>query len=265
MRYFSYLLTLFISFTSLCIFTSCEKTAKSTLKIAATSIPHAEILEFIQSDLRTQNIELEILFIDDFSIPNRALADGEVDANFFQHLPFLENQKIDFGYALESLVAVHLEPMALYSRRYQNLKEIPNGSKIAIPSDTSNQARALALCEQIGLISLKTHGPKVSLLDIAYNPYSLRFIEIDSSLLSRALEDVDIAAISTNFALLAGLSPKTDALAIENHQSHFANLIVIRSREKNRTELQTLKNTLTTQRVKQFIHQRYQGAIIPIF
>lgn len=264
MKIFCYL-TAAILVSLLLILANCNHPSKPTLKIAATSIPHAEILEFIQPNLRAKDIELEILIIDDFNTPNRALSDGEVDANFFQHLPFLEAQKADFGYKLEALVAVHLEPMALYSKKYHTLKDIKDGAMIALPSDASNQARALSLCAQAGLITLKSNGEKTNLLDITSNPYHLSFVEMDSALLSRALEDVDAAAISTNFALLAGLSPKTDALAIENGQSRFANFVVIRAGENQRPDLQALKEALTTEQTREFIEKRYQGAVIPAF
>ena len=239
--------------------------SKPTLKVAATSIPHAELLELIQPDLKAQNIDLEIFIIDDFNTPNRALADGEVDANFFQHLPFLEAQKGDFGFALEPLAAIHLEPMALYSKKHASLNEIKEGSTIAIPSDPSNQARALALFEQIGLITLKQKGAKTSLLDMTSNPLHLKFIEMDSPLLSRSLDDADAAAISTNFALSGGLSPKKDALAIEKGQSRYANILVVREGEQQKPELQALKKALTSEKVRKAIEVNYQGAVIPSF
>lgn len=257
--------TIYLLGTLLLVFTSCGGSSKPTMKVAATSVPHAEILEFIQPHLKAQNIEMEILMIDDFNTPNRALADREVDANFFQHLPFLEAQQADFGYTIEPLVAIHLEPMALYSKKYRDIKDIKDGATIALPSDVSNQARALALCEQAGLITLKTNNAKTSVLDIASNPHHFHFIEMDSPLLSRALDDVDAAAISTNFALLAGLSPKTDALAIESSQSRYTNFVVIREGENQKHELQALKTALTTDQARQWIEERYQGAVIPAF
>lgn len=267
MKHFSYSIHLIFA----CLFfilTACEKSPLPILKIAATSVPHAELLEHIKPDLKSQNIDLEIMIVDDFNIPNRALADREVDANFFQHLPFLEAQQADFGYALEGFVAIHLEPMALYSKKHPSLEELKNRqtkTTIAIPSDPSNQARALILCAQLGLITLKTEGAKTNVLEIVDNPYQLHFIEMDSPLLSRALEDVDGAMISTNFAFLAGLSPKKDALAIEGSQSKFANFIVIRQNEAQRPELQALKHALTTEKVRQFIEEHYQGAVMPAF
>lgn len=242
---------------------SCSRSSSPSLKVAAPSIPHAEILESIEPELRREGIELKILIIDDFNTPNRALADGEVDANFFQHLPFLEAQQKDFGYDFETLVAVHVEPMGVYSKKIRSLEELKDGATIAVPGDPSNQARALALFEKSGWIKLRSNDAKTSVLDILSNPHHLKFIELDSPLLSRSLDDVDAAAISTNFALLAGLSPKTDALVIEDGHSPFANLVVIRKGEAQRPELQALKAALTTDRTTQFIQERYQGAIIP--
>jgi len=249
----------------LLILSGCGGPTKPSLKVAATSVPHAELLEQIEPELRSKGINLEILVIDDFNMPNRAVADGEADANFFQHLPFLENQIENFGYPLEPLVAVHLEPMALYSKKHQAVKEIPDKGTIAIPSDPSNQARALALLKQTGLISLDEAKSMPSLLDIGSNPKNLRFIEMDSPLLSRSLDDVDAAAITTNFALLGGLSPQKDALAVEQGKSRFANIVVIRQGDKNRPEIQALKTALTSDQVRQFIEKKYHGAVIPSF
>ena len=260
-----FLYSSFFILASFVLLTGCGGSSKPTLKVAATSVPHAELLEYIKPHLQAQNIELEVLVIDDFNTPNRALADGEVDANFFQHLPFLEAQQADFDYALETLVAVHLEPMALYSKKISSLKDIKDQATIAIPSDPSNQARALALCEQAGLITLKTQGAKASVFDIGANPQQLKFIEMDSPLLSRSLDDVDVAAISTNFALLGGLSSQKDILAIENGQSSFVNIVAIRQVENQRPELQALKVALTTEQVRQFIDKQYQGAVLPAF
>lgn len=247
------------------LFTACNRSSNKTLKIAATSVPHAEILEFIKPDLQKLSIHLEILVIDDFNILNRSLADGEIDANFFQHLPFLESQKSDFGYQLEPLVFVHIEPMALYSKKIHSLKDLKNQATIAIPSDPSNQARALILCEQAGLLSLKSHHATTSIQDINHNPKQLKFIEMDSALLSRALDDVDLAAITTNFALLADLSPQKENLAIEDTQSRFVNVVVIRQGEDHKKELQALKSALTSSKVHEWIQQNYEGAVIPVF
>jgi D-methionine transport system substrate-binding protein len=257
--------TILIFASLVLILTGCRGSPKPVLKVAATSVPHAEILEFMKPILEAKNVEIEIIIIDDFNTPNRALTDQEVDANFFQHFPFLEAQIADFGYKLESLVGVHLEPMALYSKKFHSIDELKEGAAIALPSDPSNQARALELCEKAGLIALRSKGAKTSILDIASNPLHLHFVEMDSPLLSRALDDVDAAAISTNFALLGGLSPKKDALAIEDAQSRYVNLVAIRKGESERADLQVLKETFTTEQVRQYIERKYKEAVIPAF
>lgn len=263
MKYIFYF-TLPILLCALILLTSCGGSSNKLLKVASTSIPHAEILEFVKPQLKEQDIDLEIVIVDDFNIQNRSLADGEIDANFFQHAPFLEAQVADFGYPLEPLVGVHLEPMALYSKKYKSLLDIPEGATIAIPSDPSNQARALALLEQKGLISLNSQETKTTLLDISSNPKQLKILEMDSALLTRALEDVDAGIFSTNFALLAGLSPQKDALAIENGRSRFVNIVVIRKGEGGRKDLQALKKALTGEDVQQFIQEHYRGAVLPV-
>ena len=246
-------------------FTGCKGHQEKQLKVAATSVPHAEILEFIQPAMEERGISLDIIVVDDYNIPNRALADKEVDANFFQHLPFLEAQIADFGYQLEPLVAVHIEPMGIYSKKISSIKNLKEGSSIAIPSDPSNEARALALLQQEGLISLNDKGTKTTLLDIKENPLRLRFIEMDAPLLSRSLEDVDAAVINANFALSAGLSPKKDALTLENGQSRYANIVVVRKGDAERGDLQALKEALTSEKTRKFIEEHYRGAITPAF
>lgn len=250
------------------LLTGCAEHAKhgeSTLKVIATSIPHAEILEQVKPMLKAENIDLKIIVVDDFNIPNRALENREVDANYFQHLPFLDEQKKDFGYTLEPLVPVHIEPMGIYSLRYDSLGALKTGATIAIPSDPSNEARALALFEKEGLITLKKHDITATPLDIIQNPRKLKFIEIDSPLLARTLKDVDAAAINTNFALQAGLSPQEDALAIEDTQSRFVNYVVVFQGDSQREDLQALKKALRSNKVREFIENHYKGAVLPAF
>lgn len=252
-------------FFGLVFLTGCTISSGPELKVAATSVPHGEILEFIKPLLKKDGINLNIVLVEDYNTPNRALQDGEVDANFFQHLPFLEAQKRDFGYRLSSIAKIHLEPMALYSKKFSNIDELKMGSSVAIPSDPSNQARALKMLEQQKLITLKKVDRDPSVLDIADNVQNIKFLEIDSSMLARTLEDVDAAAITTNFALQAGLSPLKDSLATENAQSSFVNVLVVREGEEERADIQALKKALTSPEVKTFIEEHYQGSIIPAF
>ena len=246
------------------VFSGCKE-SKPRLKIAASSIPHAEILEFIKPKLLEKNIDLDIIVIDDYQTPNRALSDKEVDANYFQHYPFLQQQTQDFNYSLESLVGVHLEPMGIYSRTLTSLDQIKPDSTVAIPSDPSNHARALELLAQANLIKIKDRGNKTTLLDVTENPLRLQFTDMEALAIAHALDDVDLAVLNTNYALLAGLSPKTDALAIENGQSRFVNLVVVRQGDTDRADLQELKKALTTEEVRQFINEHYKGAISPAF
>lgn len=235
------------------------------LRIAATSIPHAEILEVAKADLVDQGVELEIVVMDDYQIPNRALADGEVDANFFQHQPFLNSQMEQFGYQLHSFVTVHLEPMALYGGKVHSLEALPEKGVVALPSDPTNQARALLLLEKEGIIELHKRGIEATVFDISKNPKQLTFLEIDAPLLARTLADVDIAAITTNFALQAEVLADGDAFAIEAIESPYANVVVVRKGDEEQISLRLLKEVLTSEKMKKFIQKQYQGAIIPAF
>lgn len=257
------LITTCVFIFSAIAFSSCTaKKDENTLKVAATAIPHAEILEVIKPDLEKLGVNLDIIVVDDYLIPNRVLSDGEVDANFFQHEPFLEVQKNQFGYDLETFAKIHLEPMALYSFKLKNLNELPAGASIAVPADPTNQARALLLLENNGLIKLKKHDISASIFDIAENPQKFTFLEVDAPLLARALEDVDLGAITTNFALQAGLSPRNDSLAIESGDSLFVNILVIRTGDEGRQQLIHLKDLLTSEKVENYIKDKYDGAII---
>lgn len=246
-------------------FTGCQKVEKGdVVKIVATAVPHAEILEQIKPDLAREGIQLQIIVVDDYQIPNRALADGEADANFFQHKPFLDAQKEQFGYALQSYADVHLEPMAIYSQKIKLLSELPMRAKVGVPSDPANQARALLLLEKKGFIQLSRHDSEASVLSITNNPKQLVFIELDAPLLARALEDVDAAAINTNFALQAGLDPAEDALAIETHDSLFVNILVIRQGDEEKKGLKVLKKHLVSEKTGRFMAETYQGAITQV-
>lgn len=258
------------AFFMLCILTawSCtgcdEQKSANKLKVAATSVPHAELLEQIKPDLAAKGISLEVIVIDDYQIPNRALADGEVDANFFQHGPFLEAQIEQFGYPITRFANIHLEPMALYSVGLDSLSQLAKGATVAIPSDPANQARALLLLEKQGLIHLQRQDVHATLLSVISNPMGLNFLEIDAPLLARALADVELAAINTNFALQAGLLPQEDALAIESTDSLFANILAIRQGQEESSSLIALKEVLQSEKTREFIQTNYQNAIIPV-
>lgn len=246
--------------TSCVLLSGCKQRSENHIKVAATSTPHAEILEFVKPRLSDLGVELEIIIVDDYQIPNRALVDGDVDANYFQHTPFLELQRKELGYQIESLGAIHLEPLGLYVN-----KELPNsGGIVLIPSDPSNQTRALQLLEDAGWITLKTHSKILTKYDVEQNLRQLEFMEVDAPLLTSTLIDAHAAVIPGNFALQGGFSPLKDALVLESKGSLYANILVVRKGEDERVSLQHLKAVLTSNETKSFIENRYKGVVIPI-
>ena len=249
----------------LTLLAGCSNRPQNGLRVAATPVPHAQMLEFVKPELKKQGIDLVIVVVDDYNIPNRALADGEVSANFFQHVPFMEEQIKQFGYSIESLAAIEIEPMGLYSTKISNLSQLKNGSKIALPNDPTNEARALLLLQAHGLIELNdSNNLQATVLNIVHNPKNFQFIEVDAAMLPRSLEDVDAAAINTNYALEAHLTPDK-ALIIENRDSPYANIIAVRTGEKSHPDLESLKSAMTSVRMKEFIEKKYKGAVIPAF
>ncbi len=247
-------------------FIGCQPHGK-VLKIAATPVPHTEILEAIKPELEHQGIQLKIVEVDDYNLPNRLLFEKQVDANFFQHKPFLEEQNSRFGYNLIELTAVHIEPLGIYSRTLASLSEVKEGMTVAIPSDPTNESRALDLLADVGLIKMKFHPATqlVTIYDITENPKRLKFEEVDAAFLPHALHDVDMALIPANFALQAGLNPVHDALALESSHSPYANIVAIRSDEVGREDLEKLKAALHSEKMRQFILEKYKGAILPAF
>jgi len=238
----------------------------TTITVGATPVPHAEILAFVQPLLREEGIELRIVEFNDYVQPNLALAAGELDANYFQHIPYLETFAADHRLHLSVLVGVHIEPMGVYSRRVSSLSELRNGAVIAIPNDATNGGRALLLLEQAGLIKLADGvGITATIFDIVENPRNIRFQELDAAFLPRALVDVDAAVINTNYALEAGLVPLRDALFIEGAESPYVNVVAVRTGDENRPELRKLAEVLLRPEVRQFILDTYKGAVVPVF
>ncbi len=246
-------------------FAGCSK-SEPTLKVAATAVPHAEMLEHIKSDLAEEGINLKIMIVEDYQIPNRALSDKEIDANFFQHIPFIMAQVKAFHYPIKTLAKIHIEPMGVYSKKWKDISEIKEGAIFAIPNDPSNEARALALLHQHHLIVLDIpNNLHATVLNIIENPKKIKFEEIDAALLPRTFQDVDAAVIPTNFALQAGLSPLKDALIREDSSSPYVNIIAVREGEENRPEIVALKKAMTSDKMRAFILEKYHGAIVPAF
>ena len=239
---------------------------KVVLKVGATPVPHAEILNEIKPLLAKDGIDLQIIEFTDYVKPNLSLNDKEIDANFFQHEPYLKKFAADRKLDLVNLVAVHIEPMGVYSKKLKDIKSVPDGAKVAIPNDPTNGGRALNILAKAGLIKLKDGvGISATVGDIVENPKNLKITEAEAAMLPRTLDDVDLAVINSNFAMEAKLNPTKDALFIEPKDSPYANIVAVRKGDENRKEIQALKKALTSPEVKKFIEEEYKGAVIPAF
>lgn len=236
------------------------------LVVGATAVPHAEILEHIKPALAAEGIDLEIKEFTDYVLPNKELADKSLDANYFQHQPYLDDQNKQLGTDLVSVVGVHVEPFGAYSHKYKSVDEIPDGATVAIPNDATNGGRALLLLAKNGLITLKDGaGIEATKADITANPKNLKIKELDAAMLPRQLDEVDLALINTNYALEAGLVPTKDALFIEDKDSPYTNILVARPDNKDSDAIQKLAKALTSDDVRKFIEDKYQGAVVPAF
>ncbi|WP_298455077.1 MetQ/NlpA family ABC transporter substrate-binding protein [uncultured Cellulomonas sp.] len=241
----------------------------TTLTVGASPTPHAEILEFVDAELAADaGLDLEIETFDDYVLPNTALAEGDLDANYFQHLPYFEAQVADQGYDFAHFDGVHIEPYALYSADLTSIDDLPDGATIGITNDPGNQARALDLLVANDLLTLEDTGDELAtLLDIAENPHGLEFIETAPEQLVRALEDVDAAVINGNYALEAGLNPATDSLLLESGEANpYANFLAVRSEDAEDPSIVALDDLLHSPEVKAFIEDRWPaGEVLPAF
>lgn len=240
--------------------------AKTTvLTVGATPVPHADILKFVTPELQKKGIELKVIEFSDYVKPNMALADKELDANFFQHVPYLESFAGERGLKLTTLCAVHIEPMGVYSKSVKDLAAVAAEAKVAIPNDPTNGGRALKVLADAGLFKLKDGvGVKGTPADIVDNPKKIKIIEMEAAVLPRALDDVTLAVINSNFAMGVGLNPAKDSLFTESKDSPYANIVAVRTDDK-RAELTTLADTLRTPAVRDFIMNTYKGAVLPAF
>ena len=240
--------------------------ANEKLVVAATPIPHAEILELIKPTLAKEGVDLDIKVFTDYVQPNVQVAEKRLDANYFQTLPYLESFNKGKGTNLVTVVGVHVEPFGGYSKKVKDIKDLKDGATIAIPNEGSNSGRALILLQKAGLIELKDPTNAVATpKDIAKNPHNFKFKELESALLPRVLDQVDLDMINTNYALEAGLNPATDALIIEGADSPYVNFLVARPDNKDSDAIQKLAKALTSPEVKAFIAQKYKGAVLPAF
>lgn len=242
--------------------------AADVLKVAATAVPHAELLQFVKPQLQAQGVELQVREFSDYVQPNAAVEDKQLDANFFQHQPYLNSYNKDRKSSLVQVPngGIHVEPFGAYSQKIKQIKDLKDGAVVAIPNDPSNGGRALLLLQKQGLIELK--DPKnitATPIDIVKNPKKLKFRELEAALLPRALADVDLALINTNYAIEAKLNPTKDALFIEGAESPYVNIIAARADRANDPVIQKLVKALRTPEVKKFIQEKYKGAVVPAF
>ena len=246
--------------------TSAAAQAADSLSVAATAVPHAEILEFVKPALAKEGVELKIKVFTDYVQPNVQVAEERLDANFFQHQPYLDEFNKSRGTELVSIAGVHVEPFGAYSSKVKNLSELSEGAQVVIPNDATNGGRALLLLQKTGLISLKPEaGITATVKDIADNPKNLKIRELEAATLPRVLNQVDLALINTNYALEAKLNPTKDALAIEGSDSPYVNILVTRADNKDSEAVQKLVKALHSAEVKQFIEEKYLGAVVPAF
>ena len=248
---------------------SCAKkeNQQNVLTVAASPEPHKAILELVVADLAKENITLKITEFTDYVTPNDAVETGEQDANFFQHVPYMESFNKEHGYHLASVGAVHIEPLALYSQKYTSLSELKSGDMIAIPNDPTNEARALLLLTAQNIITLRADaGLAATPQDITENPLKLVFREIEAATLPRILADVAAAVINGNYAIPAGLSASKDGLLVEGKDSPYANVIAVKQGNENDPRIQALLKALQSDKVRAYIIEKYpNGEVVPAF
>ncbi|MCL2409536.1 MAG: MetQ/NlpA family ABC transporter substrate-binding protein [Oscillospiraceae bacterium] len=238
--------------------------------VGATPVPHAEVLEFVSDRMAEKGFDMQIRVFTDFVLPNLATESGELDANYFQHVPYMDNFNYQHETNMVALFAVHFEPLGLYRSRTQTIEELQDGAIIAVPHDATNAARAFRLLEAAGLIRLDPDaGILATRLDIVYNPLNLDIRELEAAQLPHILPDVDMAVINGNFALQAGLSIEEDAVALEDRDSisaqTYANYIVVRAGNENDERVLALIEVMSSDEVRDFINERFEGRVVPVF
>ena len=236
------------------------------IKIGVTAGPHAQILEQVKKVAERDGLRIQIIEFSDYVQPNAALAAGDLDANSYQHKPYLDQQVKDRGYRLTAVANTVNFPIGIYSRKVKRLDELKEGARVGIPNDPTNGGRVLLVLQDQGLITLRPDaGLRATPLDVVNNPRKLRFIELDAAQLPRSLDDLDAAAINTNFALQAGLHPGRDAIALENAKSPYVNLIAVREQDRSQPWVARLVKAYQSEPVREFIKTEFKGAVIPGF
>lgn len=247
---------------------ACTNTAQDagTLRVAATAVPHAEILKQVQPELAAEGVKLDIKVFADYVQPNTQVAEGAIDLNYFQTGPYLVAFNREHGTNLVVVTGVHIEPFGAYSQRIKRIADLPDGALVTLPNDPSNKGRALLLLARHGLITLRDPASELATQkDIVANPKQLKFRELEAAMLPRTLDEVDLALINTNYALTAGLNPVKDALLIEDADSPYVNYLVGRADNAHDPRVEKLAKALTSPHVRAFIEKQYQGAVLPAF
>ena len=240
--------------------------AAEKIRVGASPSPHAEILNAAKDALLEKGYELEVVEFTDYILPNTATESGELDANYFQHLPYLDDFNAQNGTHLVSAFGVHIEPMAVFAGKGDTLENLAEGATIAVPNDTTNEARALLLLETLDIITLKEGaGVTATKLDIVENPYNVNILEAEAAQLPLMLPDVDFAVINGNYALGAGLNPIEDSVAIEGSESPYLNVVVVKEGNENEPYVAALKEVLNSEEIRTFINETYGGAVVAAF
>lgn len=238
------------------------------ITVAATAVPHAEILEAAKPILAEQGYDLQITVFDDYVQPNEVVEAGDIDCNYFQHIPYLNSYNEERGTHLVSVGEIHYEPIGIYAGTESDLSNIPDGADIAIPNDTTNEARALLILQDNGIITLKEGaGIDATINDIAENPHNINFVEMEAAQVSKVLSEVAFAVINGNYALDAGLNAQTDALASETSDSlaaqTYVNVVVVKEGNEDNEGVKALVDVLKSDDIKKFIEETYEGAVVP--
>lgn len=239
-----------------------------TITVGATPVPHGQILTWIQDNLGEEaGLDITVAEFTDYPTGNRGLADGDYDANYFQHVPYFEEQVAENGYEIEHSVGIHIEPYGVYSETLTDIADIPEGGKISVPNDPSNQARALWLLEEAGVFTLDTAVDNPTIYDLADNPKNVELVELDAAQLATTLADVSVAVINGNYALDAGLVPSEDAIVLESGEDNpYANIVAYRVGEGDDPAVAKLIELLTSEDVREYIETTWpNGEVIPAF
>jgi len=236
------------------------------IKVGVTGGPHAQIFEVVKKVAERDGLKIQVLEFSDYVQPNAALSAGDLDANSYQHKPYLDAQIKDRGYKFASVAYTVNFPMGIYSKRVRKLADLKDGARFGIPNDPTNGGRGLLLLQDQGLIKLKPGaGLKATPLDVVENPRKIKFVELDAAQLPRSLDDLDASAINTNFALSAGLNPQKDAIAQESAKSPYVNILVVREQDKDKAWVAKLVKAYQSDEVKQFIQTEFKGSVLAGF